>query len=171
MLERGHFLTPLSSLPSRTRENYRQHEPRDKDGHADELRGRESEMVVGVGVVAAKVFDERARDGVADEVGRKDLAVKFLAPQQPGEENVKAEVQQRIVNFRRMHWRGWRMQRIGLGKSDGPRQIAGAAVAAAVQQAADAPEDAAERDARCQHIGDFPQRQFFPAEINPRSAE
>src|SRR5271170_6772619 len=104
-------------------------------------------MMVGVVVIAAKIFDARARDGVANEVSCKNLAVEFLAPEQPREEKIQAEVQQRVVNFRRMNWRGRWMERIVSGKSDCPRQIAGASVAATVQQTADAAKDAAQRDA------------------------
>src|SRR6266581_4422146 len=48
---------------------------------------------------------------------------------------------------------------------DGPRQIAGAPIAAAVQQTADAPEDVAQGNARRQNIGSFPERKFFAARI------
>src|SRR5580693_9397811 len=88
-----HFTTP--------RENCRQRQSRDENGNADELRGRQAEMVVSVVVIAAKIFNNRARDGVADEVGRKNLAVEFLAPEEPREENIQAEIQQRVVDFRR----------------------------------------------------------------------
>ena len=41
----------------------------------------------------------------------------------------------------------------------------GAAVAAAVEQTADAPENTSQRDARRKNVGDFPDRKFFPGEI------
>src|SRR5258706_4057833 len=153
-----HFTAP--------RQNGRKCKSRDENGHANKLRGRQAEMMMGVVVVAAKVFDERTRDGVADEVGRKNLAVEFLAPEQPCEEKIQAEVQQRVVNFRRMHRRGRGIKRVVRRETDGPRQTAGAAVTTAVEQAADAAKDTAQRDAWCQHVGDFPERQFFPAQIN-----
>src|SRR5271165_4836817 len=147
------FLSPLNSTTSR--QNCREDQARDKDGYADELRRCEAEMMVGVGVISAEIFGERARTGVAEQISRKNLAIKFPAPEQPREKTIQTEVEQRVVDFRGMHRRGRRMEGVNGGKSDGPRQIAGAAVAAAVEQAGDAAEDAAQGDARREHVGDF----------------
>src|ERR1035437_1468561 len=51
-------------------------------------------------------------------------------------------------------------------KPDGPRQAARAAVATAIQQAADAAKNISQRNAWRKHVGGFPQRQFFPANVN-----
>ncbi len=75
-------------------------------------------------IIAAEIFHDGAGDGVADEVGGKDLAVEFFAPEQPGQQKVKQKVIQRVINFRRMHagmssgvpeiacaWRSWKTAR------------------------------------------------------------
>ncbi len=132
--------------------------------------GVRPKMIMEIGIIAAKVFDERARDGVAKQIGRKNLAVEFLAPEQPREKKIKPEVQQRVVNFRRMQRhverRSREFVRLRIGEGDGPRQIRRASVAAAVEQAAGAAKNAAQRDARREHVGGFPQRHFFPADVN-----
>ena len=48
---------------------------------------------------------------------------------------------------------------------NGPRQIAFAAVTAAIHQATDAAEGVSERDARREGVGDFPKRQFFETDV------
>src|ERR1035437_10183268 len=115
-------------------------------------------------IIAAKKFNDGTKDGVADEIGGEHLAVKFFMPEQPGEAEVKGEIQQGIVNFRRMY--GCAAGRMVGWKPDGPRQAARAAVATAIQQAADAAKDVSERDARPEHVGGFPQRKFFPTNVN-----
>src|SRR5450755_172790 len=92
----------LSSLWLPPRKNRCESEAGDKNRHADPLRGREAEMVMEIGIIAAEVFDDRARDGVAKQIRRKNLAVEFLAPEQPRQKQIEREVQQRVVNFRRM---------------------------------------------------------------------
>ena len=87
-------------------------------------------MIMQIRIIAAKIFDERARDGIAKQVGRKNLAVEFLAPEQPCEEKIQSKIQQAIVNLRRMNRHaGGRM--VGW-KTDSPRQIGWAAITTTV---------------------------------------
>ena len=51
------------------------------------------------------------------EIDRKHLAVEFFAAEQPRKEQIKAKIQQRVVNFRGMHRRGRRMEPIFVGKT------------------------------------------------------
>src|SRR5258708_17672666 len=51
-------------------------------------------------------------------------------------------------------------------KRNCPRHVGRFAVAAAVEQTACAAKNTSERDAWRKNVGSFPQRQFFPANIN-----
>ena len=85
------------------------------------------------------------------------------AAEQPREREIQNQVQERIVEFRGMH-----PGAVGFvvgGKVNCPRQIAGAPIAAAVQQTAEAPEHTAEGDAGRKDVRDFPDGQSFPREI------
>ena len=84
------------------REHSREREAGDKNRDAGPLRRREAEMVMEIGVIAAELFDKRARDGVAKQIRCENLAVEFFAPEQPRQKTIETEIQQRVVNFRRM---------------------------------------------------------------------
>ena len=77
--------------------------PADKNWHADKLRGGQAGVDVVGRIVAPKVFDDGTEDRIDNQIGCKNLAVEFFAAEQPREENVENQVQQRVVNFRRMH--------------------------------------------------------------------
>ena len=64
-----------------------------------------------------------------------------------------------------MHRVSGRAERVAWGEANGPGQVAGAPVAASVEQAADAPEDGAQGNARRENIGHLPERQLFHAEV------
>jgi len=115
-------------------------------------------------IITAETFHDRAGDGVADEVSGEHLPVEFFVPEKPGQKKVKNEIVQRVVNLRRMHRRA--MSGMIGGKPDGPGQAARAAVAAAIEQAADTAENISQRDAWREHVGGSPQRHFFPAQVN-----
>src|SRR6266404_3949792 len=66
------------------------------------------------------------------------------------------------------------MNPVGMGfmavrKLDRPGQIAGAAVAATVHQAADPAQGVSERDAGREDIGDFPERKVFEPDVKEAS--
>src|SRR5271170_5040603 len=84
------------------RQNRREREAGDKNRHANPLRGREAEVIMEIGIIAAEIFNERTRNGVAKQISRKNLAVEFFASEQPSQKNIKCKVQQSIVNFGRM---------------------------------------------------------------------
>src|SRR5207247_5160840 len=107
-----------------------QNQPGQKHGHADELRGSQGPRQVTDWIIAPKRFDNAAGHRVANQVTGKDLAVEFLAPMQPGQESVKSQAQERIVNLRGMHSDAMRF--MIQWKMDGPRQGGLASVAAAV---------------------------------------
>ena len=124
-----HSLCSFRGTPG---ENCHQHQAGDENRHADKLPGREAEMMVGGIVIAAEVLDERANDGVTNEVGGEDLTVEFLAAEKPREKEVEPKIQEGVIDFRGVHRRGGSAQWIVGRETDGPGQIAGAAVAAAI---------------------------------------
>src|SRR5665213_1646402 len=162
-------LHPRSSFGfTSPRKNGRERQAGDKNRDADELcRGESGVDMIGR-IIAAKIFNDGTEDGVDDQVGRKNLAVEFFAAEQPRQENVENQVQRSVVNFRGMNRqrRAGRADKSGLKllaprsgavrKRDGPRQMRRASVTAAVQQADGAAKDAAQRDARREDVGNFP---------------
>src|ERR1017187_2546532 len=94
-----HFLS--SFCLSAAGKNCREEEPGDKNGDACQLSRREAVVDVVRRIITAKKFDDGTEDGVADEIGCEHLAVKFFMLEQPREAEVKGEIQQGIVNFRR----------------------------------------------------------------------
>jgi hypothetical protein len=62
----------------------REREAGDKNRDADPLRRREAEVVMGLDNRRGSIR-QRARDGIAKQIGRKNLAVEFFAAEQPRE--------------------------------------------------------------------------------------
>src|SRR5690242_14658929 len=108
-------------------------------------------------IVATEVFGNGAENRVANQVKRKNLAIKFPAAEQPREAEIQNQVQQSVINFRRMNAHAMRFM-IG-GKMNRPRQVAGPAITAAVEQAANATENTAQRNAGGDDVGNFPDGQ------------
>src|SRR5665213_1876162 len=157
-------------LNSSSRQNCREREAGDENRHANPLRRREAEVVMQLGIIAAKVFDKCADDRIAEQVSRKNLAVKFFAPEQPCQKKIKNQIQKPVVNFSRMQRHIERCSRkfvrLRIGESDCPRQIRRSSIATTIEQAASAAKKTAQRIARREHVGGFPQRHFFPADVN-----
>src|SRR5579859_2117894 len=136
------------------RQDGAEHEADDADGDADQhARGQAIMDMVGW-IIAAEIFHERAGDGVADEVGGKDLPVEFFAAEQPGEQEIKQEIVHRVINFRRMHRHTGVL--VAGGKIDAPRQIGRPAITTAVEKTADTAENIAQGATWREHIGDLP---------------
>src|SRR5438034_11643784 len=62
------------------------------------------------------------------------------------------------MNARAVSW-------VVVGEVNRPGKIAGASVATAVHQTADAAKGMAQRDARREDVGDFPERQLFVVDV------
>src|ERR1041384_3604578 len=112
-------------------------------------------------IISPKRFHEGTQQRVTHQVGRENLTVKSLAAEQQRERRVEYQVQQRIVNLRRMyrHATGRMFRR----EVNGPRQVTRAAVATAVEQTADPPEHVAQRDARRENVRHLPQTEPLPS--------
>src|ERR1035441_5368784 len=60
-----------------------------------------------------------------------------------------------------MNRESWRVKRVVCREANSPGQIAGAPITAAVEQAADAPENATQRNAGRNYVRHLPERQLF----------
>src|ERR1035438_5639716 len=59
----------------------------------------------------------------------------------------------------------WRVKRVVRREANSPWQIAGAPITAAVEQAADAPENVTQRNAGREYVRHLPERQFFEPDV------
>ena len=116
------ILQLLCSLALGVGQHSQQHETRrqDADAHQVRRRGPAAEVMLVFGIIAAEHFHERARHGIAHQINREHLPVEFLAPIQPGQREVKTEVQERIVDLRGMNCCAVRI--VVARKMDCPRQ-------------------------------------------------
>src|ERR1044071_7788851 len=126
-----------------------QHRTGGENRKAHQLRWSQAGVAMRLRVIPAKQFDKRTQRRVGHEVAGEHLAVEFLVTIEPGERGVEPQAQQRLINLRRMQRHAWRRTAGLVGwKRDRPRQRTFAPKAATVHQAADAPEDVAQRNAR-----------------------
>src|SRR6202789_2618121 len=139
------------------REHGRKNQTGDENRDADQLRRGQPGMNMVRRIITAEIFHDGAEDRVKNQVGRKNLAVEFLAAEQPREKDVKHQVQDGVVNFGRVQsnaQRGSRiLARLRVREGNGPGQIASAAIATPVEQATDPPETTADRAAGGKNIG------------------
>src|SRR5882724_8948321 len=142
-----------------------QHSARGKNSDADKLRRREMQRAVDMdrGVIAPERFHNRARDRVAQQVGRKHLAVEFLVTVKPCKSDIQNQAQNRIVKFGGMH--ALRIRFVAGREMNRPRQTAFPPVTAAIQETTNPSKHVTQRDARCEHVRQFPECEVFKARI------
>src|SRR5215831_16870708 len=152
-----------ASLGLRARKPAPEGDAGSKDGDTEQVCGGQAAVDMRFGVVSAKIFNERSSDRVREQVCGEDLAVEFLSAIKPGQAQVKGEVQDRVVDFGRVHRVGGRVERVIRWKSDRPRQVACPAVAAAVQKTADSTEYISQGDAGRDDVRQPPHWKVFDA--------
>src|SRR5213080_1272381 len=81
-------------------------------------------------IIASEEFHERPQHSISHQVRGEHLTVEFAALEQPRQEEIQRDVQQRFVNFRRMNSHAAGL--VILGKMDRPRDAGRRAVAATV---------------------------------------
>ena len=127
-------------------------------------------------IITAEIFHERAGDGITNEVGGEYLTVEFFASEEPGQQEVKQEIIHTVIKLGGMH-----RQRRGIGsharkpllilgiprirmiwKLHCPRYIRRATKTAAIEKTADPTKKVSQSNTGREHVGSFPDWQFFP---------
>src|SRR5215475_1687545 len=95
---RVHVLFPflwLRMVKRGARQEPKEDQSRNQNEDADQVGWGDpaTKVVLVLGIITPEHLDERAHDGIADEVSGKDLPIKFLAAEHPGQCAVKDKIQ------------------------------------------------------------------------------
>ena len=96
-------LQTLCPIGRGTRQQNQQGHASDHDGNTDQVsRSEVPDKILVLRIIAAECFDERTQGSIAHEVRGKDLAIKFLSAEKPGQAQIQREVQERLIKLGRM---------------------------------------------------------------------